>query len=114
MESLRLYNEADGVYWTLKTQLLQAVKPRMYLQRLHDCVRNDANKEIHEILQHLQTIYGNISPHEDAETIEQHLVQRTYDPTEPIETIYNAIKDLEEFSSMAGDTLSNLRKLSTK
>ena len=60
-EQLRLFREVQGVEKALIQQNVQAVGAP-YLASIRDCATNSLRGTVHEIFNHLQTVYGRVSP----------------------------------------------------
>jgi hypothetical protein len=60
-KQLRLFREVEGVEKALIQQIVKAIEPT-YLVSLRDRNNNSLWSTVNEILAHLQTTYGRISP----------------------------------------------------
>ena len=80
----------------LKTQLLAAV-PDTYTEILKDNQLGYANVTVLEILNHLDTTYGTVT----ADDLNTNLfaLNRTWDPAQPIEDLWNQIRKCQTFAA---------------
>ena len=60
-EKLRLFREVQGVEKSLKQQLVASVDPT-YLSSLQSRTTNALQGTVSDILDHLQEVYGTVSP----------------------------------------------------
>ena len=90
-EQLRLFREVQGVEKALIQQLVKAVDAP-YLIAIRDRTSNSLTGTIHQILDHLQQVYGRVSP-QMLEDREQELKNLTYNPKHPIDTVFNVVDD---------------------
>jgi hypothetical protein len=60
-EQLRLFREVEGVEKALIQQIVKAIKPT-YLASLRDRNSNSLRGTVNDVLAHMQTTYGRISP----------------------------------------------------
>jgi hypothetical protein len=97
-EQLCLFYEVQGVEKALIQQIVRAVDAP-YLIALRDFNRNLLTGTIYEILDHLQQVYGRVSP-QMLEDREQELKTMTYNPKTPIDTVFNTVDDLADFASL--------------
>jgi hypothetical protein len=96
-EQLRLFREV--VEKALIQQIVKAIEPT-YLASLRDRNSNSLRGTVNEILAHLQTTYGHISP-QMMEDREQELITMVYNPKFPIDTIFNAVEDFSDYAELA-------------
>ena len=75
-EQLRLFREVQGVEEALIQQIVQAVGAP-YLSSIRDRATNSLRGTVYEIFNHLQTVYGRVSP-QMLENCEQELRVLTY------------------------------------
>jgi hypothetical protein len=103
-EQLRLFREVQGVEKAMIQQIVRAVDAP-YLIALRDRNSNSLTGTVYEILDHLQQVYGRVSPQmlEDRET---ELKAMTYNPKTPIDTVFNAVDDLADFASLGMQPLT--------
>ena len=98
-ESLRIYNECQKVGKALKKQLLEAVDD-VYFRSLRSNLYGYANVTVLDLLTHLYTTYGNITPHELQENDKR--MRQQYDVAQPFETFTAQIEDWVEYANAGG------------
>jgi hypothetical protein len=104
-ERLRIFREVQGVEKALVQQIVQAVEPP-YLASIRDRNSNSLLGTVHQILDHLQTVYGRISP-QMLEDREQELLTMIYYNTQyPIEIVFNAVEDYVDFAELGHQPLT--------
>jgi hypothetical protein len=109
-EQVRLFREVQGVEKALIQQIVRAVEPP-YLIALRDRNSNSLMGTAHSILDHLQQVYGRISP-QMLDTREQELKDLTYNPKNPIDTVFNAVDDLADFARLGNQPLTDRQVIS--
>jgi hypothetical protein len=60
-EAVRLFREVQGVEKALIQQIVQAIAAP-YLSSIHDRTSNSLRGAVYQILEHLQDVYGRVSP----------------------------------------------------
>ena len=95
-EEIRAFRELTGVENALKTQLLKAVEPA-YVAAILDPVTYDLAGTIYDNLHFLMTTYGKVTPEQVNEEYEK-VNNIIYNPTLPIDSIFNAIIELSELA----------------
>jgi hypothetical protein len=103
-EEIRLFREVQGVEKALVQQIVQAVDS-VYLATLRDRTSNSIQGSVHDILAHLQTNYGHVSP-QMLDTKETELRTLVYNTQEPIDKVFNAVEDYADYAFMADQELS--------
>jgi type II secretory pathway component PulJ len=103
-ESLRLFREVQGVEKALIQQIVQAVESP-YLASIRDRASNSLQGTVRQILEHLQTVYGRVSP-QMLEDREQELRNTTYNTQYPIDTVFNAVEDYVDFAELGSQPLT--------
>jgi hypothetical protein len=103
-EQLRIFREVQGVEKALLQQIVQAVEAP-YLASLRDRTSNSLRGTVYEILDHLQTVYGRVSP-QMIEDREQELRNMTYNAQHPIDTVFNAVEDYADFADLGSQALT--------
>lgn len=88
----------QGVEKAPKQQLIQAVEPT-YLAVIRNRATNTLQGTVYGILEHLQSSYGSVTP-QMLEDKEIHLRAMTYNPSMPIDTVFNAVEDLAKFADL--------------
>ena len=95
-----LLREVTGVKQALVQQIFATVKGD-YLADICNQTTNSINDTMEEVLTHLQDNYGQLMPHELLER-EDIVKKTTYNPQDPIATMFSAVKELLEFSNITG------------
>jgi hypothetical protein len=98
-EDVQTYRTYTSVQQALKKQIISVFEP-MYLEILSDNMVGYANISARDMLDHLFENYGNITA-VDLE-INFKNVRRSWDPQQPVETLFNQIQDCADYSE-AGD-----------
>jgi Sec-independent protein translocase protein TatA len=103
-EQIRLFREVQGVEKALVQQIVQAIEAP-YLAAIRDRNSNSLMGTVHEILEHLQTVYGRVSP-QMLENREQELRNMTYNTKYPIDVVFNAVEDYVDFAELGQQPLT--------
>jgi hypothetical protein len=103
-EQIRLFREVQGVEKALIQQIVQAIEAP-YLAAIRDRTSNSLLGTVHEIIAHLQTVYGRVSP-QMLENREQELRNMTYNTKYPIDIVYNAVEDYVDFAELGQQPLT--------
>jgi type II secretory pathway component PulJ len=103
-ENLRLFREVQEVEKALVQQIVQAVEAP-YLASIRDRNTNSLRGTVQEVLEHLQTVYGRVSP-QMLEDREQELRNTTYNIQHPIDTVFNAVEDYVDFAELGSQPLT--------
>jgi hypothetical protein len=103
-EQLRLFREVQGVGKALIQQIVQAVESP-YLASIRDQSSNSLRGTVYKILEHLQTVYGRVSP-QMLEDREQELWTMTYNTKYPIDIVFNAVEDYVDFAELGNQPLT--------
>jgi hypothetical protein len=98
-EQLRLFCEVQGVEKALIQQIVKAVEAP-YLAALRDRNSNSLWGTVNQIIEHLQTVYGRVSP-QMLEDCKQELRTMTYNARYPIDMVFNAVADFVDFAELA-------------
>jgi type II secretory pathway component PulJ len=98
-EQLRLFREVQGVEKALIQQIVKAVEAT-YLASLRDRNSNSLRGTINQILEHLQVVYGRVSP-QMLEDRKQELRNMNYNAKYPIDMVFNAVEDFIDFADLA-------------
>jgi hypothetical protein len=96
-EQLRLFREVQGEK-ALIQQIVQAVDAP-YLMAIRERGSNSLGGTVTQILEHLQTVYGRVSP-QMLEDREQDLRNMTYNTKYPIDIVFNAVEDYIDFAEL--------------
>jgi hypothetical protein len=94
----------QGVEKALIQQLVQAVEAP-YLASLRDRISNSLRGTVYQVLEHLQTNYGRVSP-QMLEDREQELRTMTYNTKYPIDTVFNAVEDYVDYAELGNQPLT--------
>jgi uncharacterized phage-associated protein len=97
-EQIRLFREVQGVEKALIQQIVQAVEAP-YLIALRERSSNSLRGTVTQILEHLQTVYGRVSP-QMLEDHEQELRNMTYNTKYPIDIVFNAVEDYVDYAEL--------------
>ena len=108
-EQLRLFREVQGVEKALIQQIVQAVGAP-YLTSIRDRATNSLRGTVYEVYNHLQMVYGRVSP-QMLEDREQELRVLTWNPTHPIDIVFNSVEDFADFADLGQQPLSNLQTI---
>ena len=98
-EAIRVFKEAINVEQALIKQLGHAL-PELYLKRFRNRHTNSITETIPNILTHLFTTYGKITP-EELETVKDTLKGKVFNIEDPLVIMYNEIEDLKELAQAA-------------
>ncbi|GKY92353.1 hypothetical protein MPSEU_000206200 [Mayamaea pseudoterrestris] len=109
-ERNRKYKDALNDFNTMRLadvalkSLIMAAVPETYYSVLKHALHNYATITTLQLLTHLLLTYANITgPKQDANIQRLHT---PWDPNEPIETIWSRITEVTDFTTAAGETLS--------
>jgi hypothetical protein len=98
-ENVRIFHEVHSVEKALTQQVVSAVEGK-YLLSFKNRQTGQFNGNLLQILQHLQTTYGQISPAQ-LSSFEKEVIEMTYDPTTPIDIVFQKIEDLMMYGDFA-------------
>ena len=98
-ERLRIFKEVTGVENAFKQQVVAAVEPQ-YLEVLCNYTTGRLQGTIAEIIRHLFKVYGKVTPQMLFEH-EQKVQQMVYNPQHPIDGVFNAVDELENYAEAA-------------
>jgi hypothetical protein len=108
-EEVRLFREVQGVGKALIQQIVQAVDAP-YLSSLRDRTSNSLRGSVYEILTHLQSVYGRVSP-QMIEDRDNELRNMVYNTQYPIDIVFNAVDDYVDFANLGHQPLTEIRQL---
>jgi hypothetical protein len=94
----------QGVEQALIQQIVKAVDAP-YLAALRDRNSNSLQGTVHQILTHLQDIYGRVTP-QMLEDREAELRNMTYNPKYPIDIVFNAVSDYSDFADLGNQPMT--------
>ena len=103
-EILRLFHESRGVERALLQQLVAAIDPA-YISPVCDRRTGHLQNDILGVIQYLKYVYGKFSPAELA-VLHDEVTKFTYNPNKPIDTVFNRVKDLMEYGTLAKNPYS--------
>ena len=86
-----------------------AVEPK-YLRALRTPGTNKLNKTVSEILQHLFTTYGDVTP-SDLRELTSRVENLTFPPLEPVDTVFAEIDNLAAIADIANCPLTPIQKV---
>ena len=98
-ENKRVFNQYIVTDKALKSQIIQAVND-LYLKTLKHRITGYANVSTREILNHLYTSYGKMTP-QDLQLIDSEM-KASYDPQLPIENLYKQIENAKDVAEAGG------------
>jgi len=98
-ERLKIWKECVATDLALKNQIL-ATFDEVYLKGLRNRHVGYQNVSIRDMIQHLYTNYGIITPAELDDNDAR--MRETFDPSKPIEELYEQIEDATDFADAAG------------
>jgi hypothetical protein len=103
-DEVKQFQTCTVVDANLKKLILEAVPPT-YLEELADTVMGFANVTCLEILQHLRTTYGTVTP-DDLKTNLKNLT-RQWNPDQPLTDLWSQIKICQDFAAPSAEPISN-------
>ena len=106
-EALRLFLECKNVEKALQQQLSEAID-NIYLDALRDANTNALNVPIRDVLQYLYDTYGDIAPEILTEK-RQIVEQMVFDPSLPIDVLFNAIEVFTDIAESARAPLTQVQ-----
>ena len=106
---LCLYNEVQAVELDLRNLLIEAFEPQ-YLQALRNKHTDMIKDSLPDIFKYLCDTYGKVN---DAQMLdrEQNLSSMVYDPTQPIDNVFNEIDEFSNLADIQGMSLSDRKKM---
>ena len=104
-EAVRLFREVQGVEKALIQQIVQAIAAP-YLSSIRNRTSNSLWGTVHQILEHLQDVYGRVSP-QMLEDRDNELRSMVYNTQLPINIVFNAVEDYVNFADLANQTLTS-------
>lgn len=96
-EYVRIFHEVTAVEKALIQQIVAAVD-HTYLQTLCSRESQSITIPVYEVIEFLFRVYGKIISRQVA-TKQEELRPQVYDPASPIDTMFNGIKDLAEYTA---------------
>ena len=100
-ETVRTYNECQAVEQALRNQLIEAI-PSVYLDSLRNVDSDMINDSIPTIIAFLTENYCQMTD-QDLNDREDELKKITFNPEEPVDLIFNRIKEFSELCAMTGN-----------
>jgi hypothetical protein len=98
-EGVQTYRTCTSVQQASKKQIISVFEP-MYLDILNDNMVGYTNISARDMLDHLFETYGNITA-VDLKINFEHM-RRTWDPQQPVESLFKQIQDCAEYSEAGG------------
>jgi hypothetical protein len=94
-ESLRLWREYNNFDAVLKQQLIQTIDS-LHIWTLQHPHTGFANVATCQLIQHLLTMYGNITPTDIAHNGSK--IKTAYEPAKPIEALFSQLEDAMDYA----------------
>ena len=110
-ESTIVFRKVLGIEQAIIQQMVVAKEPK-YLQALRTPGTNKLNKSIPEILMHLFTTYGDVTP-TDLHELTSRVENLTFPPSDPVDAIFSEIDDLAIISDIANAPITVTQKVNT-
>jgi hypothetical protein len=107
-EDVQTYQTCTSVQQALKKQIIGVFEP-MYLEILNDNMVGYANISARYMLDHLFETYGNITA-VDLEINFEHM-SRSWDPHQPVESLFKQIQDCADYSEAGGVPIGPLQQI---
>jgi len=107
--SLGQYREVQGIERTIIQQIVTAIEPK-YIRALRDIETNKITKTIPDILKFVFDAYGDIAPKELKQLRDQ-VENMIFDPSEPVDTVFAEIEDLETIAALADNPFQEMQKI---
>ena len=104
-ESKHTFEICQATEKALIAQLVDAVDP-IYIRALLNRATGQYSTSIRDMLLHLFTTYGRITPHQVKGT-EVDLYNMTFDISQPIDTVFNTIDDLADLAEHANSPMTS-------
>ena len=108
-EELRVFHEVRGVEQALIGQIVNAVE-ETYLLSVKNRTTGQYTGNVGDIVRHLQGRYGKITPGQLQE-FDLEISQMTYDPSNPIEQVFNRIEDLVDYGEIANNAYTQAQAI---
>ena len=105
VKTVRIYNEWHAVKQALRNQLIDAIPPT-YLDSLRNVDLDMINDYIPTIITFLTTNYCQLTDQEISNR-EDELKKTTFNPEEPVDLIFNRIKEFSELCAMTSNDKSD-------
>ena len=97
-KDMELFREVNAVESTIIQQIVSAIT-QTFLEPFINKTTGGINNSIPDILEYLFKVYGDVSPNELAR-MKQKVEEMTYEPSEPIDTVFTAIDRLADVAEM--------------
>ena len=97
-EQIRQYDECQAVEQITRSMITEAIDDE-YLDELRNADTDMIHESIPEIIEYLQSNFGKISEHELNDK-EDTLKAMVYDPTSPVQTVFNKIKSFQDLCTL--------------
>ena len=109
-KALQIFHTVENVERALIQQIIEAID-ETHLKAIKNRITGQLTGSIIDIITYLRMVYGRISPAQHIQ-LETEIQNLAYDPTTPIDTIFNAIEDLAEYADMANNEYSENQLIS--
>ena len=104
-ENVRIYWECQAVEQALRNQIIEAID-KDYLDALRNNHTDMINDPIPDIFDYLTTNYGQITEQELSDK-EDALKTLVYDPTQPVDTVFNKINWFQDLCNLCNNQKSD-------
>ena len=104
-----MFQEVIGVEQALIQQIVVTID-LTYLEDVRDRMTNSNNLFVLALLVQLQETYGTLMPHKFQEK-EDKAKRMTYNPRDPIASVFSVVDDLVELSAFEATLLSNAQQV---
>lgn len=108
-EDLQMFRETNAVERAIIQQIISSIEDK-YLKAIKSKFTNSINKKIPGILSYLFDTNGDISPREFS-ALKSQVESMTFDPTEPIDTVFTEVDDLANIAESANKPLPDDQKI---
>jgi hypothetical protein len=102
-EGMNTYNKCHSLERQLKNQLLKAV-PMIFIEELEDFEHGFATVTTGQLLEHLVTNYGTLTPEDKFKNSEK--LHTPWNPDTPLETLFNNVAEVRQIAAAGGDPIS--------
>jgi hypothetical protein len=109
-EETNVFNIYNTVQSALKKQIIMVVEP-LYIEILNDDLIGFANNTYRDMLDHLFLSYDSITALDIEQDFEN--MRKSWDPQQPVETLFKKIQDCVDFAEAGGVTIGAAQKLSS-
>jgi hypothetical protein len=103
VEGMNTYNKAHSLKRQLKNQILKAV-PMIFIEELEHHKHGFAMVSTSQLLKHLVTNYGTLTPEDKFKNSEK--LHTPWNPDTPLETLFNNVAKVCQIAEAGGDPIS--------